>query len=155
LETRLTTFTRAIRRRILFPFDGSDAARRACGQLVLLALAERSEVLLLNVQPKLPMRELLLAGRLSAVRRLREPLRAAGMKVLAAAQRPLDQAGIPCTLHVEFGDAAEVIARLAKRHSCDQIVMGARGLGKLRGMLLGSVTTKVLHRSAVPVMIVK
>ncbi len=145
-----------MRRRILFPFDGSDSARRARGQVVLLAIAgEGSEVLLLNVQPNVPMRKLLLDSRLSAVRRLKEPLRAAGLKLLAAAKRPLDQAGIPCTLHVEFGDPAPAIAQVAKRYRCDQIVMGARGLGKLRSMLLGSVTTKVLHLADVPVMIVK
>jgi len=144
-----------MRGRILFPFDGSDAARRACGQVVLLANAEGSEVLLLNVQPSPPMRELLLEGRLSGLRRLREPLRAAALKLLAAAKRPLDKAGIPCTQHVEFGDPAPIIARLAKRYGCNRIVMGARGLGKLRGMLLGSVTNKVLHLSAVPVLVVK
>jgi nucleotide-binding universal stress UspA family protein len=33
--------------------------------------------------------------------------------------------------------------------------MGTRGLGHVAGMLLGSVTTKVIHLTEVPVLLVK
>lgn len=142
--------------RILLPFDGSDCARRALGRLVLQALAMReAEVLLLNVQPAVPVRKLLLDARLSAVRRLKAPMREASMKLLAAAQRALEAAGIPCQRHVEFGEPAPEIASFAKRYHCDLIVMGTRGLGALPKLLLGSVATKVLHLSKIPVQLVK
>jgi nucleotide-binding universal stress UspA family protein len=35
------------------------------------------------------------------------------------------------------------------------VVMGTRGLGAVTGMLLGSVATKVIHLSDVPVLLVK
>jgi nucleotide-binding universal stress UspA family protein len=51
--------------------------------------------------------------------------------------------------------SAEVIANFAARTRCAEIIMGTRGLGRIRGLLLGSVTTKVIHLAAVPITLVK
>lgn len=51
-------------------------------------------------------------------------------------------------------DPAEIIIDFYKRHNCDLIVMGSRGLGKFRGAF-GSVSTQVLHEAQIPVLIVK
>ena len=142
--------------RVLLPFDGSEPARRALGRFLALAWRlKRFEVLVLNVQPEVPMRKLLLDARLSAVRRQKVPMREAGMKLLAPARRLLEGAGISSRCHVEFGDPAPTIARFAKRYHCDQIVMGTRGLGKIPRLLLGSIATKVLHLTDLPVLLVK
>jgi nucleotide-binding universal stress UspA family protein len=50
---------------------------------------------------------------------------------------------------------AEVIARYAKDRRIDQIVMATHGRGAMAGLLMGSVTRKVLHLSNVPVLLVK
>jgi nucleotide-binding universal stress UspA family protein len=142
--------------RVLLAFDGSGPARRALGRLVRLAGGlRRLEVLVLNVQPEVPMRKLLIDARLSAVRRLKVPMREAGMKLLAPVKRLLDDAGLPARSFVEFGDPAPVIARFAAQYHCDQIVMGTRGLGRVRRLLLGSTANKVLHLAKVPVLLVK
>lgn len=46
---------------------------------------------------------------------------------------------------VEDGDPAGRILEVAKKHGVDMIVMGSRGLGNLKGLLLGSVSQKVNH----------
>lgn len=48
----------------------------------------------------------------------------------------------------------EHICRLAREQQIDAIVMGSRGIGKIRRTLLGSVSDYVLHHAALPVMIV-
>jgi nucleotide-binding universal stress UspA family protein len=52
------------------------------------------------------------------------------------------------------GPAAEAILKVAKTRQNDLIVMGARGLGTLSGILLGSQSQKVLHHSPCPVLVV-
>ena len=52
---------------------------------------------------------------------------------------------------VAEGSAAWHIEACASEHDVDLIVMGTHGYGKIRGLLLGSVTTKVLHDVSCPV----
>jgi nucleotide-binding universal stress UspA family protein len=49
------------------------------------------------------------------------------------------------------GDPATEIVDYARDHAVDLIMMPTSGLGRFRRLLLGSVTAKVLHDSAVPV----
>jgi len=46
---------------------------------------------------------------------------------------------------LEDGDPAGTILRLAKGLNVDMIVLGSRGLGEVKGLLLGSVSHKVAH----------
>jgi len=54
-----------------------------------------------------------------------------------------------------FGSPAESILDTAKNKECDLIVMGARGLSGLRGLLMGSQVNKVISHSTCPVLAVK
>lgn len=53
------------------------------------------------------------------------------------------------------GDPASKILETAQTKECDLIIMGSRGVGPLRGALLGSVSQKVLNNSPQPVLIIK
>ncbi len=53
------------------------------------------------------------------------------------------------------GDPAKRILETAKAENADMIVMGSRGFGDLRGLLLGSVSHKVSHLSEVTCVTVK
>ncbi|NLY09653.1 MAG: universal stress protein [Tissierellia bacterium] len=57
--------------------------------------------------------------------------------------------------HYTMGDPAAEIIRFAEDNDYDIIVMGSRGLGSISKTILGSVSTKVLHRSKHTVVIVK
>ncbi len=53
------------------------------------------------------------------------------------------------------GNPAETILEVARNRNVDVIVMGARGMGKLPGLLLGSTSQKVLALAPCPVLIVR
>ena len=76
-----------------------------------------------------------------------------------AAMKPaielLQKAGVPYVSHTALGEPAETVVQLAVEKGCTQIVMTPRGLGNMAGMLLGSVTSKVIHLSTIPVLLVK
>ena len=50
----------------------------------------------------------------------------------------------------ERGALAATIDRVAREEHVAHIIMGTRGLGGVRGLLLGSVTTQLLHLAGVP-----
>ena len=64
---------------------------------------------------------------------------------LSGARALLESAAIAFTVHVDQGEIAETIARYASEHDCDSIVMGTRGMGAIRNLVLGFVATKVIH----------
>lgn len=53
------------------------------------------------------------------------------------------------------GSPGEFILKVAKEEDVNMIVMGARGLGKIKKTILGSVSDQVLSKSKVPVLIYK
>lgn len=56
---------------------------------------------------------------------------------------------------VHFGDPAEQIIDFLEKRPYDLVILGCRGIGPLRGVIIGSVSQKVLHRIQCPVLIVK
>lgn len=139
--------------KLLVPFDGSEASVRALAyaERVTASYAGGAELHLLNVQPPLPGDVGMFVGA-DTVRKFHQD---EGAKVLAPARARLDAAKVPYVSQVRVGDPAETIVKYARDQGCEQICMGTRGLGRVAGMLLGSVTTKVIHLSGVPVLLVK
>ena len=54
----------------------------------------------------------------------------------------------------ETGHPVEVILRVAERENVDLVVVGSRGLRGVKELLLGSVSSAVLHHAACPILIV-
>ena len=73
----------------------------------------------------------------------------------AAVLNKAAEAGIPFVDHVRIGDVAKTIAHFARDHDFDKIVMGTRGMGAIENLVMGSISTKVIHLSDVPVTLVK
>jgi nucleotide-binding universal stress UspA family protein len=57
-------------------------------------------------------------------------------------------------LVMRIGDPVQQISKLAKELKVKYIIIGSRGLGILKGTVLGSVSHGILHESKIPVLIV-
>lgn len=76
-------------------------------------------------------------------------------KVFKPVGKFLERHGFNLKRIAKVGNAGEVIATAADAGKYDLLVMGSRGHGALATLVLGSVTTQVLARSKVPVLIVR
>jgi len=139
--------------KLLLPVDGSPSAVRAAKFLVRLIGGQPGpDVHLLNVQPAILAGDISLDGSIEVASRMREQ---AGRDAINGAREVLEASAVACKEHLLTGDPAETIARLAKEEGVDGIVMGTRGLGSIKSLVLGSVATKVIHLVDVPVTLVK
>jgi nucleotide-binding universal stress UspA family protein len=141
--------------KILLAVDGSKHALDAVQCLIEHAdwYRDKPAVELVTVHlpvPKLPRMRLVVSR--SQIRRYYEEEGAAN---LAAAKKMLDRAGIGYRERILVGPIAETLVRHAREARCDMICIGTRGMTALVNVLLGSVATKVLHISSVPVLLVK
>lgn len=140
--------------RILVPVDGSSSSEHAVQHAIALRRSGvDAEIQLLHVQPPLLMPrevpDIAIAG-------LGERLDHEEVEhAFAAAKRLLGEAGVPYSTRIVPGDPAQEIALHADVHDCSQIVMGTRGMGPVKNLVLGSVATKVIHLVGIPVTLVK
>lgn len=133
--------------RILIGLDGSARA--------LNAIRQAHRVGLLTASSKV---RLLCALQLSSwfgQSKPDEAEAAARKSVLAPGRAILEELGVSdITEEVTRGGPTEAILELAESGEVDLIVLGRRGLGAIKSLLLGSVSRKVLEHSGVPSLIV-
>ncbi len=142
--------------RILVPFDGSAAAKRAVEQVVTLAAAMTSppEAILLTVIPPAGFGDQLRRDKPGSGAPKESALNNVQLALKLAAET-LGKAGVKSQEHIEIGQPEELINHYANSYRCDLIVMGTRGLGAASSLLLGSVTNRTVHLTDLPVMLVK
>jgi nucleotide-binding universal stress UspA family protein len=139
---------------ILVPIDGSDPGYRALEFAIRLSRGRRdAEIHALYVHPVIDV-----SGKIQiyvTLERMREMAAEQSRPILDRAAARLTEAEMRHTVEMLEGDAAEVIARRAGELDCDAIVMGSRGMGRIGNLVIGSVATKVVHLTKLPVTLVK
>jgi nucleotide-binding universal stress UspA family protein len=141
--------------KILLAVDGSKSSLHAVDNLIAHADWYRDRPTVELVTVHLPVPHLPGLSKVVSKARFREYYVQEGEAQLAAAKTMLDNAGIDYEARILVGSVAEILVAHAKAKRCDMIVVGSRGLGAAGSMLLGSTTTKVLHLSSVPVLVVR
>jgi nucleotide-binding universal stress UspA family protein len=141
--------------KILLAVDGSKYSLDAVDCLIEHAdwYREKPVVELLTVHlpvPKLPRMNLVVGKN-----QIESYYREEGEAMLAGARKKLDAAGIGYKATILVGPVAETIVAHAKKARCDLIFIGTHGRTAAAGMLLGSIATKVMHISTIPVLLVK
>ena len=147
--------------RFVIGLDGSVGARRAVDFVARLTPPRGGRLTLVRVvEPaRLPSLGLLPAALRGIVRGEAAALHAqrlqAARKELDAAAEKLGRAGWATRPLVRVGVPAPELLRAVKAVQADVVVVGARGVGGLERLLLGSVAEAVLTASPVPVLVVK
>jgi nucleotide-binding universal stress UspA family protein len=140
--------------KLMIPVDGSDCSTRTVQYVanMVAQYKEPVELHLLNVQHPI------VSGNVRhfiSHDELDRYYRENADKAMQPGINVLQKAGLHFITHTALGEPAETIVQLAREKACNQIVMSPRGLGNVSGMLLGSVTSKVVHLAKMPVLLVK
>lgn len=145
-------------KRIVAAVDRSEASLRAVDLAADLAGRYDAELVLLSVARDIGVPDPGMEA-FAAMEHIREPVPALELEMLRDRLAPLrDQAlkkgAKTVSVDAVAGDAAEQILEVAKDDQADLIVVGSRGHGRLAGLLLGSVTQKVVALAHCPVLVV-
>lgn len=136
-------------RRILVPVDGSESSEKSILQAISIAKLCRAKLYFLYVAN---INQIAINPNLTHA--IMDAMRAAGTAILERAESMLPQ-NIECEKIMETGAPAAVILEYEEILDADLIVMGSRGLGVVKGVLLGSVSQYIIERAKGPVMVVK
>lgn len=143
ISTKLESLIRAIHKpifvvngpfkppkKLLFAYDHSDACQRALSLFISLQLFAESRCHLVHVGHE-------------------------GQAFLQGAAKMLHEAGIDtCVAQIE-GKIDEALSQYQIEHHIDLMVMGAFSHGRMRNLLMGSFTAKMLHKTQRPLLLLR
>ena len=135
------TFTK-----ILVAFDESDLALKSLEQAIDLAKGKPEIEIYVVHSVTMPANYAVSAHLIAQIKD--------GKEILAKAEEKLAVLPNKTEVFLREGSSIHTILEEAKRHDCDLIVMGSRGLSGIKEFL-GSVSHYVVQNSPVPVLLVK
>ncbi len=143
---------------ILIPVDGSDYSKRAIEMGEKVAKAFGSSIILLNVvhvnSTIYGMGHTIVP--VDDINSINEGIRKQAEEMLENSKKMLADTGNKVETVTLEGDIAGSIIGYINSNDIDLVVMGSHGLGAvLNRLIVGSVTTKVLHHVQKPVLVVK
>lgn len=137
---------------VVLGFDGSDAARAAASFAAEAAVRSGAELEVLQVLDDADplVYELVPTPELEVGERAAGSLQRRGEELLE--QLHEDHPGLRASQRMRRGDPARLLADESVRAGL--VVVGSRGRGRVRGLLLGSTSTALVHRARRPVAVV-
>lgn len=137
---------------ILVPTDASEPARRALKIALELAKEFGARIVLLHVVFTPEAMGYTLSSGISVPQ---EEISIYGREALTAALDGIDTGKVPIEKKQKPGHPGLAILEEIESGNIDLVVMGNRGYGQIAGVLLGSVSQRILNKAECPVMIVK
>jgi len=151
---------------ILVAVDGSEHSKKALNYALELAEKFDAKITLIHVYssvvpPLMPSVDTLSAPTLTPpastaiAAKITEAAKQKGGQILDEAERVVKERGISVERVLRDGDAVREVVAVAQEGKFDLVVVGHRGLGRLRELFLGAVSEGVSHKASCPVLIVK
>jgi len=152
--------------KILVALDGSEHSLRALEIAIQLAKKFGGKITLIHVY-SVTVRPIIMPEPTTLtppgvpvmtpaeVSKVVEATRKAGARVLGDGEQKVKAEKVQVETTLVEGQVVQEITRTAKEGKFDIIVMGARGISRIREMLLGSVSDGVIRHAPCPVLVVK
>jgi nucleotide-binding universal stress UspA family protein len=136
-------------KKILVPLDGSNNSTRGLDRAIEIAKESNVEITGFYVF-HLP----LLAG-IKYSQKMKEEAQKKAVKAIGPAMKRAQKFGALFKYKTGGGHTGSEIVNFAQRGKYDMIVIGARGVGAAKEAFLGSTSNYVMHKTKIPVLVVK
>lgn len=141
--------------KILVPVDGSEHSQRSVEHAAQLAKITGAKVVLFHVLHIPPTISALRSRAEDAYNLLKEQVKKEGEEILKKAGEKCASYSIDYEEKIVWGDPAYEITREEQEGHYDLIVIGGRGMGEIKGWVLGSISRRVVRYAKCPVLVVK
>jgi len=152
--------------KILVPLDGSEHSLKALTTAIQIAKKFGGKITLIHVysvavrpvimpEPTTLTPPMIPVMTPAEVSKVAEAARRAGGSILADGEQKVKAGEVQVETMLKEGHTVQEIIKTAEEGKFDLIVMGARGISRIREILLGSVSDGVTRNSPCPVLVVK
>lgn len=152
--------------KILVPLDGSEHSSKALEIAIQIAKKFSGKITLIHIY-SITVRPVIMPEPTTLttpgvpvmtpaeVSKVVEATRKASTRILTDSEQKVKSEGIPVETILIEGQVVQEIIKTAKEGNFNLIVMGARGISKIREILLGSISDGVIRNALCPVLVVK
>lgn len=138
--------------KILVAIDSSTMSKKVLETAMQFAKDQQAEITLMHVGKEFILPQGVVVADITTIKR---EMRQMGIDLLDSAKADLAKQGFEVETYYTEGSAPRLIVGYATKEQFDIIIIGSRGLGNIKEMMLGSVSHKVSKLSTCPVLIVK
>ncbi|EKN70877.1 UspA domain-containing protein [Neobacillus bataviensis LMG 21833] len=138
--------------RILVAIDGSIMSEKALKSAFNFVKERYSKISVIHVEKNIEITE---GMPKATIDRIYSEQSKESEDLLHQATALAENEGIEIEVQLVMGEPAIQIVKKAEERNYQLIVMGSRGLGNIKGLMLGSVSQKVTQLSHCPVLIIK
>jgi nucleotide-binding universal stress UspA family protein len=143
--------------KILVAYDGSSQSKKALEWAIDLSRNSNGKVIVAFVaEPvhRTPVYGIEVGSEQNIVDALKE-VEGRELIILEDAKNFCISRGVDVKTELLYGNIAQTIINYAKSESADLIIAGTKGHGAVEGLLMGSVTGKLVSLAHIPVLVVK
>ncbi|MGI0069871.1 MAG: universal stress protein [Nitrosopumilaceae archaeon] len=137
-------------KKILVPMDGSKKSFKGLDMAITIAKPFGATITGLCVVPDEP--PIYMPGLSSS---FKQKMTVEAKKFLERAKKICEENEVEFKYNLASGIPSEYVAEFANNRPFDLIVIGGRGHSRIRELLLGSVAHSTVHKSEIPVLVVK
>ena len=137
---------------VLVPVDGSENSYRALDAALLLSEKLGSNITAVHVMEQVPITHI---GSEKLLSEFLEAYKKENQDILSKCSEIATQKGLTIKTLLLQGNPASVILDYSKQEKFDLLIMGSRGLGKFKELILGSVSSKLVHHSTCAVLLIR
>jgi nucleotide-binding universal stress UspA family protein len=137
---------------ILVPVDGSDNSYRALDAALLLSEKLGSNITVIHVMEQVPITHI---GSEKLLSEFLQAYKKESQDILSKCSEIATQKGLTINTLLLEGNPASAILDFSKKEKFDLLIMGRRGLGKFKELILGSISSKIVHHSPSAVLLIR
>lgn len=143
-------------KKLLVPLDESDLANNIGENAMELAKRFDAEICIIYVIPPVPSYITRYHGKVeTSFKEIQDIIENSAYDRMKAASEQYNNRGIKVDTKVLKGNPADEICKEAKAGKYDLIIIGSRGMGDIKGFLLGSVSNRVVKQATCPVLVIR
>ena len=135
--------------KILVPLDGSSNSSRGLDRAIEIAKGSDAEITGFYVF------HLPIAAGIKYTQKMKDEAQKKAVKAIGPAMNRARKSGATFKYKTGGGNTGSEIVKFAQKGKFDMIVIGARGIGGAKEAFLGSTSNYVMHKTKIPVLIVK
>ena len=134
------------------PVDGSDNSYRALDAALLFSQKLGSNITVVHVMEQVPITHI---GSEKHINEFLEAYKKENQEILSKCSQIAAQKALTINTYLLEGNPASAILDFSKKEKFDLLIMGRRGLGKFKELILGSISNKIVHHYPSAVLLIR